>query len=304
MTTRENGTVELKIVTGMSGAGKTQAIQVLEDLGYYCVDNLPPNLFLKFAEVVARGGDPMSHVALVVDARGGKFFLDLYDALAQLKERGIPYQILFLEASDEVLVRRFKETRRRHPLATSGGGILAAIAEERKRLENIRGIADIIIDTSNTTAQQLKAHLLEVFAQDDENRLAVSIISFGYKYGIPIDADLVMDVRFLPNPYYDSTLKPLSGLDEAVQQFVLQSPATQDFLARYQGLLVSLLPLYAKEGKKHLCIAIGCTGGRHRSVAIADCLGRELAAIEGLHCRITVNHRDLNKYQIGGGKIE
>jgi len=288
--------VELKIITGMSGAGKTQAIQVLEDLGYYCVDNLPPNLFMKFAEIVARPGDQMPQVALVVDARGGKFFLDLYGALAQLKERGVPYQIIFLEASDEVLVRRFKETRRRHPLSSGGMTILSAIDEERKRLENIRGIADIIIDTSNTTTQQLKEKLLAVFSQDAQSSLWVSVVSFGYKYGLPIDADLVMDVRFLPNPYYIQELRPLSGQDEPVRQYVMESKATQDFLTRYKDLLVSLLPLYAKEGKKHLSIAIGCTGGRHRSVAIADCLGQELSLIEGLNCQVAVNHRDINKY--------
>ncbi len=292
----EKRPVELKILTGMSGAGKTQAIHVLEDLGYYCVDNLPPNLFLKFAEVVAMAAEPMSNVALVVDARGGEFLLDLYGALSQLREKHIPYQIVFLEASDEVLVRRFKETRRRHPLAAMEGmSILDAIAEERRRLEEIRGVADVIIDTTSTSAQELKDQLLAVFAQKGIDKLWISVNSFGFKYGIPIDADLVMDVRFLPNPYYVPELKECSGLETGVQDYVLRSADTQDFLRRYLDLLISIIPLYVKEGKKNLTIAIGCTGGRHRSVTIASYLAKELAAREDLGVRVSLSHRDINK---------
>ena len=286
--------MEIKIVTGMSGAGKTQAIQVLEDLGYYCVDNLPPNLFVKFAELASQAQFQLGKVALVADIRGGKFFLDLYDALAQLKAKGIAYEIIFLEANDDVLVRRFKETRRRHPLYS--GSILDAIREERKRLQSLRGMADIVIDTSNMRVKQLKEKMLFTFQVGSNANLSISVVSFGYKYGLPIDADVVMDVRFLPNPFYIDELKYHTGEEENVKQYVLEHPQTNEFLECYSKLLMDLCPMYVKEGKNHLAIAIGCTGGQHRSVVIADELAKRFDIL-GKNKGYTVSsiHRDIDK---------
>lgn len=281
--------MELKIVTGMSGAGKSSMMQVLEDMGYYCVDNLPPDLFLKFVELILQVKTGLAKVALMADVRGGRFFMDAYDALEELSHKGISYEIIFLEASDDILVRRFKETRRRHPLACNGS-VLDGIREERKRLQNIRGKADIVIDTTNMRVQDFKEKVSEMLAGSQGEGLMVSVESFGFKYGLPIDADLVMDVRFLPNPYYVAELKPQTGQDEPVRQFVLEQPEAQDFLGKYSELLLSLLPQYVREGKRHLVIAIGCTGGQHRSVAVAEELAARLAAAG---TRVMVTHRDM-----------
>ncbi|MBQ3179742.1 MAG: RNase adapter RapZ [Firmicutes bacterium] len=281
--------MELKIVTGMSGAGKSSMMQVLEDMGYYCVDNLPPDLFLKFVELILQVKTGLAKVALMADVRGGRFFMDAYDALEELSHKGISYEIIFLEASDDILVRRFKETRRRHPLAYNGS-VLDGIREERKRLQNIRGKADIVIDTTNMRVQDFKEKVSEMLAGSQGEGLMVSVESFGFKYGLPIDADLVMDVRFLPNPYYVAELKPQTGQDEPVRQFVLEQPEAQDFLGKYSELLLSLLPQYVREGKRHLVIAIGCTGGQHRSVAVAEELAARLAAAG---TRVMVTHRDM-----------
>jgi UPF0042 nucleotide-binding protein len=288
--------MELKIITGMSGAGKTNMVQVLEDMGYYCVDNLPPNLFLKFVELVVQvqsGDSRAARVALVADVRGGRFFLDVYDVLRDLKNKGISYEIIFLEASDESLVRRFKETRRRHPLAADGG-VLQGIQEERKRLQRIRGMADVIIDTSNLRVQDFKQQVAEMLQADDGTKMLVNVTSFGFKYGMPIDADLVMDVRFLPNPFYVPELKSKSGLNPAVRDFVLEHAESQSFLQKYCDLLLELLPQYVREGKSHLSLAIGCTGGQHRSVAVAEEIGRRLReAVPDAHIRVM--HRDINE---------
>lgn len=281
--------MELKIVTGMSGAGKSSMMQVLEDMGYYCVDNLPPDLFLKFVELILQVKTGLAKVALMADVRGGRFFMDAYDALEELSHKGISYEIIFLEASDDILVRRFKETRRRHPLAYNGS-VLDGIREERKRLQNIRGKADIVIDTTNMRVQDFKEKVSEMLSGSQGEGLMVSVESFGFKYGLPIDADLVMDVRFLPNPYYVAELKPQTGQDEPVRQFVLEQPEAQDFLGKYSELLLSLLPQYVREGKRHLVIAIGCTGGQHRSVAVAEELAARLAAAG---TRVMVTHRDM-----------
>ena len=288
--------MDLKIVTGMSGAGKTNFVQVLEDLGYYCVDNLPPNLFSKFVELILQVQSDYDKVALVADVRGGKFFQDVTRVLQELKNKGLKYEIIFLEASDDILVRRFKETRRRHPLAYKRG-LLEGIQEERQRLAGIRGQADVIIDSSGLRVQDFKEHAAALLTQGQTGeRLQVRVLSFGFKYGLPIDVDLVMDVRFLPNPFYLPELKPLCGQDEPVRDFVLERPVTQSFLQKYTALLQELLPLYLAEGKQYLAIGIGCTGGRHRSVAIAEELGRRLLAAglpDGISVR--VGHRDLNK---------
>ena len=253
--------MELKIVTGMSGAGKTNLVQLLEDMGYYCVDNLPPDLFIRFVELLLQVPSAPTRVALVADVRGRGFFRDAYDVLPELKHKGIAYEIIFLEASDAALVRRFKETRRRHPLAENGG-VLEGIRAERQRLQRIRGEADVIIDTSELTVPEFKRQAAALLGADADGRLLVNVLSFGFKYGLPIDVDLVMDARFLPNPYYVAELKPLSGLDAPVRAYVLERPATESFLTQYCRLLVELAPQYQAQGKQHLSLAVGCTGGR------------------------------------------
>jgi len=280
----------LVIVTGLSGAGKTQAIRSLEDLGFFCIDNLPPSLVPGLVELLSKQGpvpEENRKVALVMDIRGGKFFEGMEEALDYLDEQGFPYEILFLEASDEVLVRRYKETRRRHPLA--GESILEGILEERRRLESIKERASKIIDTSELTPRQLKEEITELFGSQRQ-KLTITVVSFGYKYGLPLDADLVMDVRFLPNPYYNPALRPFTGHDRCVADFVLGDPATQEFLAKFMDLLRFLIPKFIKEGKSHLVIAIGCTGGQHRSVTLANKIGELL---EKDDFRVIVKHRDV-----------
>lgn len=280
------------IVTGLSGAGKTQALRYLEDMGYFCVDNLPPTLIPKFAELCAQTDRGINNIALVVDIRGGEFFEDLSEVLEQLKECGIKYEILFLEASDEMVVRRFKETRRRHPLGTHGE-MLPNIREEREMLAEIRGWADKVIDTSNLKSQELKDKLVDLFGSETTNsQLLISVISFGFKYGIPLDSDLVIDVRFLPNPFYDPAMRSLSGNEPTVRDFVLNSPVTEVFMEKFTDLVEFLIPCYIKEGKTTLMIAIGCTGGMHRSVTLANRLGEIL---QGKEYRVAVTHRDISR---------
>lgn len=283
--------MRLVIVTGMSGAGKTQAVRCLEDLGFLCVDNLPPALVPRFVELLRAQEDPPEKVALVMDARGGRLFDAFAEALEYLDRSGYAYEILFLDAAEEVLVRRYKETRRRHPLFFEGG-ILASIQRERQRLQDIRERADMVIDTSDLTNQQLKKLINDLFQASGEPRLTVTVMSFGFKYGIPLDADLVMDVRFLPNPHYIDALRPLTGHDRPVRDYVLSNPSSQAFLARFVDLLTFLLPHYYREGKSHLVIAIGCTGGRHRSVALAEAI---YEALQGEEYRVYVTHRDIHR---------
>ncbi|MDS1030625.1 RNase adapter RapZ [Bacillota bacterium LX-D] len=283
--------MQLVVITGMSGAGKTQAIRCLEDLGFFCVDNLPPTLIPKFTELLNESEDRMHKVGLVMDIRGGKFFAGLQDALIYLDENDFNYEILFLEASDEALVRRFKETRRVHPLS-SVGRILEGIVEERKHLETLRGKANKIIDTSELSTTQLRQQLTELFKNKEDYKLIITVISFGYKYGIPLDADLVLDVRFLPNPFYIKELKGLTGDDPQVQEYVMASPETNVFMNKLVDMLKYLLPFYVREGKRQLVIAIGCTGGQHRSVTLANKI-REL--LEDAQLKIIVTHRDLER---------
>ena len=279
------------IVTGLSGAGKTQAMRSLEDLGYFCVDNLPPTLIPKFAELCAQTARRINNIALVVDIRGGDFFRDLSEILNELQANKINYEVLFLEASDDVLIRRFKESRRRHPLGT--GEVLGSIQEERTLLEEFRGCANLIIDTSNLTPRQLKDKLTELFSGDTHaTKLLVTVISFGFKYGIPMDSDLVIDVRFLPNPFYDPVMRPLTGNDPAVEEFVFTSPVTTEFMQKFTELIEFLIPCYIDEGKTTLMISIGCTGGMHRSVALANRMGETLSKKD---YRVTVRHRDIGK---------
>jgi len=285
--------IRFLIITGLSGAGKTQAVRSLEDLGFFCVDNLPPSLIPKFAELCTQSKGKVNKVALVIDIRGGEFFDDLFAALEDLKAMGIYYEILFLEASNEILVNRFKETRRRHPLSAEGGGVMEGIKLERERLQELRGRANKIIDTSELKPNQLKEEIQGLWGKNGKEKiLSITVMSFGYKYGIPLDTDLLVDVRFLPNPYYIPELKALTGSDKEIQDYVFKSPISQEFIDKYYSLLNFLIPNYITEGKTHLVIAIGCTGGRHRSVALANRLGQLL---QNDKYQVTVKHRDIEK---------
>ena len=257
------------IVTGLSGAGKTEATKSLEDMGYFCVDNLPPRLIPKFAEACNSGN--IEKVALVIDIRGGVFFDDLFESLMYLKSSEFKYEILFLDASDEILVKRFKEARRSHPLAPQGR-VLTGISEERNKLREVKDRADIIIDTSKYAIRDLREKINEYYGdvKSPEKQLSITILSFGFKYGIPVDSDLVFDVRFIPNPFYIPELKKYSGSDEPVKKYVLDQKETQGFIEKLEDMLRFLIPNYIKEGKRQLIVSIGCTGGRHRSVAIDE----------------------------------
>ncbi len=282
--------IRLVIVTGMSGAGKTQALKYLEDLGFFCVDNLPPSLMPKLAELFGRTDGKVSRLALGIDIRGGRFFNEIIGALRQTADIGVAYQILFMDASDEVLVRRYKETRRRHPLAVQGR-LLEGIQRERKLLQELRGLATFIIDTTNLTPADLRKELHKRFGQDPESPdFHVNVVSFGFKHGAVLDADLLFDVRFLPNPHYVPDLQPLTGEDPAVEDYVMKWNTTQQFYRRLTSLIGFLLPHYVAEGKSLLTIAIGCTGGQHRSV----CLARRLADwIRERGYSVSVEHRDM-----------
>ena len=279
------------IVTGLSGAGKTQALRYLEDMGYFCVDNLPAALIPKFAELCAQASQGIHTMALVIDVRSGAFFQSLSSVLNQLEQSGLKPEILYLEASDEVLVRRFKASRRRHPLSTHGE-VLPNIHEEKTLLAEIKGLANRLIDTSNLKPLELKNKLEELFGSETTHtQLLISVISFGFKYGIPLDSDLVMDVRFLPNPYYDPVMRPFTGNDSLVRDFVLNSDLASVFIEKFFALIDFLLPCYIGEGKTSLTIAIGCTGGVHRSVALVNKIGELLGDRE---YRVAVTHRDVN----------
>ncbi len=265
------------ILTGLSGAGRSTALKNFEDLGYFCVDNLPTTLIPKFAEICLQLKDKIKKVALGIDIREGDFLDDLFSSLEELGKMGFSHQILFLEASNSVLVRRYSETRRKHPLDTEGRSMLEVIIKERKRLMGIKERADKIIDTTSLTPQEFKQVIFSSFKEGPElDTMNVSLVSFGYKYGIPVDVDLVIDTRFLPNPHYIERLRPLTGNDPEVSRFVLKSAVTQKFLRKYFGLLKFLIPYYIKEGKSYLTIAVGCTGGRHRSVIIVNKLKKFL----------------------------
>lgn len=281
---------EFVIVTGLSGAGKSLAIRAFEDMNYFCVDNLLPALIPKFAQICAHS--QVKKVALVIDIRGKQFFKELLSALSEIHKYGFKYKILFLEASDEVLVRRFSETRRKHPLS-SGGRILDGIKAERRQLEEIKGMADKVIDTGALTSNQLKKELSRLFLPSrDGKTINITIVSFGYKYGVPLDADLVYDVRFLPNPYYAEKLRNLTGNNDSVRDYVLKSPQTKKFMKKFFDFNKFLIPEFVKEGKSHLTIAIGCTGGRHRSIVMGNELARSLQQNK---YRVRVEHRDLKK---------
>lgn len=279
------------IVTGLSGAGRSEASKCLEDLGYFVVDNLPPALLTKMAELAAKPGGP-GKVAVVVDARGGVFFGELSKGLEELEHLSIPYRILYLEASDEDLVNRYEATRRRHPLAPADR-VVEGIRKERLMMESLRGEADLIMDTSQLTPHELRDRIQAAFSEaPPEAGLQVSLISFGFKYGAPRDADLVIDVRFLPNPHWVNELRPLPGTDDRVRTYVRGQQTYREFLRRLRSLLGFMVPGFVAEGKSYLTIAIGCTGGRHRSVVVAE----DLAGFfrdKGLQA--SIDHRDLDK---------
>lgn len=284
---------ELVIVSGMSGAGRTEAMHAFEDLGYFCVDNLPSSLIGNLLELTSMPGQPDEHrrLAVVCDARNRDFFNSLTAELAKIKQAGIDYRVLFLDADDEKLIARYKSSRRRHPLCADGSTIAQGIERERSMLFTLREGAHHVIDTTDMLPPQLRATIRALFAPGEERQgLQVTVYSFGFKHGAPIDADLVMDVRFLPNPFYDPALRPLTGLDAPVRDFVLYRPETEEFQKRWRALLDCVMPGYVAEGKQQLAIAVGCTGGQHRSVALAESTGDYLKQ-KGY--RVSVAHRDL-----------
>ena len=286
------------ILTGMSGAGKSTALKIMEDIGYFCVDNLPIVLIEKFAELADMPGAELQKVAVGVDIRSGQALGELQDVLDRLGQTGISFDILYLDSTDGVLVKRYKETRRVHPLA-AGERVDKGIQKERKRLEFLRKQADYIIDTSNMLTRELKAELEKIFVQNqDYKNLFITIVSFGFKYGIPTDSDLVFDVRFLPNPYYVEGLRAKTGNDREIQEFVMQYPETGQFPDKLEDMVRFLIPRYITEGKTQLVISVGCTGGKHRSVTLANGLYERLK-----NCKefgIKIDHRDIQKDALRG----
>ncbi|SDN36817.1 RNase adapter RapZ [Acetanaerobacterium elongatum] len=285
--------MQLVIITGLSGAGKTRAINVLEDIGFFCADNMPPMLIPKFAELCSQSDGKISKIAVVTDIRGGNMFSGLVDSLDEMKKNGYRYKILFLDCRDDVLIRRYKETRRKHPLVDSeNASVENAIAVERVMLKKIKSMADYVIDTSILSTAQLKERISALFLEDNSSGMLVNCMSFGFKYGLPSEADLVFDVRCLPNPFYYDELKPKSGLDKEVHDFVLSFEESRTFLSKIKDLIDFTLPLYTNEGKSQLVVAIGCTGGKHRSVTFAQELSKYLNE-KGIIA--IANHRDITK---------
>lgn len=285
-------TKELLVLTGMSGAGRSTVAHALEDLGWYVVDNLPPSLLPQLAGETL---DTSSSLAVVVDVRGGKFFDELNNALDELKKVGVPFRLLFLDATDQALVQRFESTRRPHPLQAQDR-IVDGIARERAKLEEIRAQADVVIDSSNLNVHQLEKRTGEIFAAGMLPSLRVNVLSFGYKYGIPVDADLVLDCRFIPNPHWIPELRPLNGLDAPVSEKVLSSEGVTDFVTAYVDVVRKMIPGYYREGKKYVTIAIGCTGGKHRSVAIAEEIAKQLTmASSDFAVSAHATHRDVGR---------
>lgn len=283
------------VITGMSGAGKTNFMQKLEDMGYYCVDNLPPVLIVRFADLCWKSTSNTRHVAVVTDIRGGSFFDALPQALDELKKRGIPHEVVFLEASDEALVRRYMETRRQHPLAKNMR-IQEGIAQERKILAGIRAQADVIVDTTAMKTGDLKEYLSSRFGVDGSGaEMQITVFSFGFKYGIPIDADTVIDVRFLPNPFYVPEYKYSTGRVKEVADYIEKAPVTREFLGKLYDFMGFMVDQFKKAGKTQFTIAIGCTGGMHRSVFVTERLGSHLKERFG---HVNVEHRDLHRNRI------
>lgn len=288
----EDGTVQMLIITGMSGAGRTTAANVLEDAGWYVVDNLPPQMLPTLAEIAGRAASALPKVAIVIDVRGGTFFDDLNGAMETLRYAGVNVKVLFLDASDEALVRRFESVRRPHPLQDEGR-ILDGIQKERSQVGEIRGAADLVVDTSDLNVHQLSARIGELFNDSDgPQRLRLTVMSFGFKYGIPVDADHVVDVRFLPNPFWIPELRSMTGKDEQVSTYVMEQPGAQEFLLRYVHALEPVLDGYRRENRSYVTIAVGCTGGKHRSVAMSEAIVRLLAQYR---VKAYPAHRDLGR---------
>ena len=285
--------MDILIISGLSGAGKSKAASYLEDMGFYIVDNMPAAMILKFAEFCAGGNGRYDRVALVYDVRTANSFTELFDVLDKLRATEGACRMLFLEAEPEVIIKRYKETRRRHPLADQTDSLAEAVHRERELMQPVRERADYVIDTSHTSTAQLRGELLRLFGEAGEKGgMTVSVTSFGYKYGLPLEADLVFDVRFMPNPFYIEELRPQTGLDQAVSDYVFSFQQTQGCMKRLEDLLSFTLPLYAEEGKTSLVIAVGCTGGHHRSVAVTHALAE---FIRGLGYQVTENHRDMSR---------
>lgn len=283
----------LVVITGLSGSGKSLAAKCLEDIGFCCVDNLPVGLIPSFCELIQRSGEHIPHAALVIDAREGAFLKQFPEILLGLREQNLPVQLVFFECSDEVLKRRFSETRRPHPMAERGGTLEQALHKEREALQPLREMADRIIDTTRYTAHELKAFLRNAYGLSSTHEGPnVNVVSFGFKYGVPTEADLLFDVRFLPNPYFVDGLRHLNGTDREVREFLEAVDLTHEFMERLESFLSFLVPHYAAEGKTYLTVAIGCTGGKHRSVALAERLGRYLGSNE---IPSSVHHRDMGK---------
>lgn len=282
---------EMLVVTGMSGAGRSTVGNALEDLGWYVVDNLPPQMLRPMVDLSEHSGDAIPKVAAIVDVRGGKLFADVQAALESLRDNA-SVRVLFLDATDAALVRRFEQVRRPHPLQ-GDGTLLDGITEERTRMAELRDQSDLVIDTSNLNIHQLATVIQEQFADGTDNDTRVTVLSFGFKYGLPSDADLVADARFLPNPFWVPELRNQSGLDEEVRQYVLGQPGALEFVDAYAAALTPVLDGYRRENKRHATIAVGCTGGKHRSVAVAEELGRRLRELPGV--TVNVRHRDLGR---------
>jgi UPF0042 nucleotide-binding protein len=283
---------ELLIVTGMSGAGRSTVGNALEDLGWYVVDNLPPQMLGPIADLFTLAKTPLPRLAVVIDVRGGEFFGELTEHLASLRYRNINLRLLFLEATDSALVKRFESVRRPHPLQ-GNGTILDGIAEERVRLLSLRESADVIIDTSELNVHQLSNKIADGFSLEQGRKLQITVMSFGFKYGLPTDADLVADMRFLPNPFWQEALRPFTGEDQQVSDFVLSQEGAQEFVTNYLNALKPVLRGYLNENKRYATIAIGCTGGKHRSVAVSKLIASELGKLDDV--AISIKHRDLGK---------
>lgn len=282
--------MKIVIITGMSGSGKSEAMNIMEDLGYYCVDNLPPALISKFILLSQDSKGTLDKIALGVDVRGHQLFLELNSALDYLDEGNYDYKIIFLDARDDILVRRYKMSRRKHPLS-DGDDLIEGIARERKMLSDMKNRSDYSIDTSSFLPIDLRNEILNIFSENKKKNITITCMSFGFKYGIPIDSDLVFDVRFLPNPYYIQELKPKSGNHKEVSDYVMDSIVSVEFLKRLIDFISYLIPNYIKEGKNHLVIAIGCTGGRHRSVTIAN---KVYEKIKSDGYKVYIKHRDID----------
>ena len=283
---------EFLVITGLSGAGRSTAAATLEDLGWFVIDNMPPALISKVAELVGQPGSETERVAFVVGRGGPEWVDEVGPAIAHLRKTGNGVRTLFLEARDEVLVRRYEGTRRRHPISVEGVGLADGIVRERELLQPIKTQADVVIDTSDLNVHQLRDRLLELFAPDEGRGMRTSVVSFGYKHGLPLDVDLVLDCRFLPNPHWVDALRPFTGLDENVRRYVLDQPDTAAFIDRLRELFALVLPAYVKEGKSYLTIAVGCTGGRHRSVVLAEQIAELLSE---LGYPPSISHRDVEK---------